>query len=196
MYKFSDYNIIIFDLGDVIINIDPPSTFYAIQKLFKKENTPNDLKFEDYEKGLFNENEYITFLKSEFGNFDDIAFFNAWNKMLLDIPPHRIEIIKKLKKTHKVFVLSNTNETHISDITNTLQNQFNTSFEELFDEIFFSYQMKIRKPELEIYQEVKKHISIHEKAVFLDDNLDNVNASIKAGIPAILIDKDFSEILC
>lgn len=196
MHNYSNYNIIIFDLGDVIININPPATFFALQDLFQNEISPEDLKFEDYEKGLFTEKEYLEFLKSKFCNFNDDVFYKAWNIMLLDIPHHRIEIIKKLKKTHKVYLLSNTNSTHIQNISNTLKNQFNTGFEELFDKIFFSYEMKMRKPDAEIYEEVKKHISENEKAVFLDDNLDNVNASVKAGIPAILIDKDFSDIIC
>ena len=40
---------------------------------------------------------------------------NAWNSML-DLPENRINLLKKLGKYHQIFLLSNTNAIHISEI--------------------------------------------------------------------------------
>lgn len=193
--SISHYHTIIFDLGGVIINIDPPATFYALEQLFNTKIRPEDLHFDAYEKGQYSEDEYIAFLRHQFGDVSRADFFMAWNKMLLDIPPHRIELIKKLQKTHRVLLLSNTNPTHIVEIEKRLNHELNTSFNRLFDRCFLSYEMKMRKPDTEIYLEVKKQLEVDENAIFVDDNNDNVMASINAGIPAIVVDKDISEIL-
>ena len=193
--KLSDVDIVIFDLGDVIINIDPTNTFSKLQKLLNIENSVEGAQYENLEKGVYTESEYFNYLASNFESFNQKEFVEIWLGMLLDIPPHRIKLLQKIKETHQVFVLSNTNSIHIKEIEMTLKNQFNSSFEMLFDKIFFTYEMKMRKPDLEIYLEVKKHIPSDKKAIFLDDNIDNVNSSIEAGIPAVLVDKDISEII-
>lgn len=115
--------------------------------------------------------------------------------MLLSIPPKRIELLKKLKQTHKLFLLSNTNSIHFNTIEELLISTHNTSFNELFDTVFLSYEMKLRKPDDEIYQEVKKHIYKNQKAIFFDDNYDNITQSKHNGIEAILVDKDITEII-
>ncbi|MCK5171343.1 MAG: HAD family phosphatase, partial [Bacteroidales bacterium] len=123
MQKESIKNII-FDLGNVIINIDGDLTAKAMKNLgFKDfEKSYNLFKqtdlFDRLEKGLINSD----FLRSELrkhieNEVSDQGFDKAWGAMLLNFPKDRIELIKELGKKYNVYLLSNTNEIHYKQYT-------------------------------------------------------------------------------
>ena len=113
---------IVFDFGDVFINLDKEATYRRLKELGVKEFTVELLEVaKQYEMGMLTTQEFITTFKAMFPSISEIDFKNAWNSMLLDFPIHRLYFLKTLAKSKKyrIFLLSNTNDLHISWIQRT-----------------------------------------------------------------------------
>ena len=121
-------------------------------------------------------------------NTDEKRIIRAWNELLIDIPSERIHLITELRKRYRVVLLSNTNITHINASNEWLFNnsQYN-GLNELFDKLYLSYEMRMSKPDDEIYQSLLKSENVNpEKALFIDDSIANINAAKALGINTYL----------
>ena len=113
---------IIFDLGEVILNINYQNTIDNFKKLgignlssfYSKEFQIN--LFNQIETGKISENEFLLSLQKKTNNASIKQIKDAWNSMLLDLPEQRIQLLKKLRKNYSIFLLSNTNTIHIAKI--------------------------------------------------------------------------------
>ncbi|MBX9850464.1 MAG: HAD-IA family hydrolase, partial [Cytophagaceae bacterium] len=123
---------------------------------------------------------------------------NAWNALLLDMPLERIQLVQKLGKKYRTFLLSNTNDIHIQKVNQIL---FEASgmkkLDELFETAYYSYKINLGKPDVAIYEYVLKDKNLRpEETVFIDDNKDNIEGAKKAGLHVILVqDKTIIELL-
>lgn len=199
------YEAIIFDLGGVIIDIEPALTHEAFIKLGKPDVDQSFTKttvkgvFHDFEVGAFSRQDFLNLLGQEIGNAgikpDDIE--NAWNALLGDIHPARVELVKRLKESHRTFVLSNTNEIHIDWINQYLSRNFGVnSLDPWFERVYFSHDLKMRKPGVEIYKEVLRREGLRaETTLFIDDNLDNLEGARMAGLEVLHADREILDIL-
>lgn len=179
---------IIFDFGGVLYDLDYELTSNQLSELstINKYVTTLDemLEIPDlFEKGLINESEFRTHLRDMFGilNQNDNALDKAWNAMLIAIKPDAVEFLKEINKTFNTALLSNTNSIHYR--------RFHQETEELensFQFVFFSHQIGMRKPDIEIYDYVCKNCGFKpEETLFIDDNLVNVNGAISAKLQAL-----------
>lgn len=190
---------IIFDLGGVIINIDPSLTYKAFDALGIAEIdkqftfTHQEQVFKDFEVGKITTAEF----RDSFRQFitqpvsdDDIDV--AWNAMILDIPTHRIELLKKLNNKYDTYLLSNTNAIHTKFIFDYLQKVYDLeNLNPLFNTCYFSQEIGLRKPNAEAFEFVlNAHNLKPQETLFLDDNADNINASTALGIQSILVKDD------
>ena len=153
MLNLKDTDNIIFDLGNVIIDIDPEFTIEAFRAL-------GALEIEDeIDKNALKNNIYL-FEKGGIVPFDffqticnilmiDITFeefVEAWNKTLLGIPEERKLLLKTLSKNHNLFLLSNTNEIHIRTIFFHEKRVYPTqTLFEGFIKDYYSNQLSFRK---------------------------------------------------
>lgn len=192
---------IIFDLGGVIINLDMEHSFDWFSQLFGREVRSNMMEdylnhnyFMDFETGKINAAEFrdglrlLTHMEIEDAKLDE-----AWNAMLGDIPKERIEWIKKLRGEYNVVILSNTNSIHIE--------KFNEIFgqttpynhpEDLFHKVYYSHEIKDRKPNKSCFQHVLDDFGMKpERTIFYDDNLENTKAATSIGIRSVLVEKNF-----
>ncbi len=96
-----------------------------------------------------------------------------------------IELAKKCKRRHPVYLLSNCIKGMIEFIFD------GTPFSECFDGEFRSYDLGLIKPGREIYDFVMKSLSPIDEIYFFDDNPANLIEAKNAGIEAILF-KDVS----
>ena len=199
------YDSIIFDLGGVLYDIDVQRTKNVFAALglndFSKLYTLKEQVdlFDSLEKGFINEQKFVEGINKLGGtNLSPEQIKNAWNALLIGMPRENVELLRNLKsKGHKLYLLSNTNILHYSSIQREMKEKFGLdSLDELFDRAYISYKMGMRKPDPEIYQRVIQDID-PLRSVFIDDNQDNVNASMAAGIPAVqkLKDQTLQEIL-
>lgn len=190
---------IVFDLGDVIINIDIPRTAQAFAALSGREYTDvirlfkeNEL-FSQFETGKLDASgfrNYVRELLSD-ASLDDETLDAAWNSLLLDIPIERIELIRNLSNNYRLFLLSNTSSIHVEEVNNILEQVAGVErLDYLFEKLFLSYEMGIMKPHTAIYQRVLEEAGINaNETLFLDDNPDNVQAAAKLGIHTIYVQK-------
>lgn len=175
---------IIFDFGDVFINLDKTATQSALSK-FDKNYSPQKIQQinNTYEIGKLSTVEFINTLKSHFPKATDTEIIDAWNSILLDFPVHRLNFIKKLalEKQYQLVLLSNTNELHINWIKQNVS--FYEEFKSCFDAFYLSHEITLRKPNPEIFTFVLNNHQIQPKeTLFIDDTKENTDAAKALGI--------------
>lgn len=182
---------IIFDLGGVIIDIDPQRSFKAIAGFNHQKNDGQLLNLEvqlflDYEKGLISDQEFREGIRAltENHKIKDEEIDEAWNLMLLHIPQERLQILQKLRNTYKTFVLSNTNAIHVKAFNQIiLKSSGKEDLKHFFDKVYYSHELNLRKPEPEIYQHVIDDMQLNAGAtLFIDDRLENIEAASASGL--------------
>lgn len=195
----SEIKNIIFDLGGVIINLDPNKTISEFNKLSKLpfEGIYTQLQqstiFDLFDKGHITENDFfseLTTVTQTTATTHEIKL--AWNAMLLDFPAHRLELLKKLKPHYRLFLLSNTNETHITEFENTLfETHHFKNLESFFEKVYYSCRMGMRKPDTNIFERVllENQLSANE-TFFIDDSPQHIEGALKIGIKAYFLPKE------
>jgi len=189
---------IIFDLGGVIINLDMSKTIKAFENFgisdFSK--TYNQLTqtplFDQFDKGLISEVDFFTELKKLYGlkqSLKDLE--DAWNAMLLDFPAYRLQYLSEYKKQYRTFLLSNTNETHITEFEKNLSQNYSISnLSSFFEKDYYSCRLGMRKPDEEIFDYVlNKNELFASETVFIDDTIIHIEGARKTGIHSILLPK-------
>ncbi len=193
----NSYKNIIFDLGGVLLNIDYNLTVKAFEQLgipsFQKlfsQAYQEDL-FDIYEKGQISSQEFRDtlnqILKKQVSNTELDA---AWNAMLLNFPPARLEILKKVNQTHRTFLLSNTNEIHIGWFNNALLQQFGIpDLADYFEQVYLSYKIHLRKPDSAIFDYLLKTKELNPfETLFIDDSIQHIESAKKLGINTYWLD--------
>lgn len=184
---------IIFDLGGVIVDLDVSRTIHGFAKLsgFSSDKVKNLYTthpvFHDYEKGLVTDAMFRSEVRSLFesNDVDDVQLDAAWNAMLLRIPKDKLDLLTRLKEKYQVMILSNTNNIHVEEMNNRLLPEAAgvSSFDSVVHKAYYSHQLKMRKPDAEIYQFVLDDYKLKSnETVFLDDNVDNIQGALKLGI--------------
>ena len=91
-----------------------------------------------------------------------------------------MDVIAALYGKYCLGILSNTNELHF----NFLKERYCQVFS-LFDQIFLSYEIHMRKPDHEIFKHVIKYYNVCPSRIFFSDDLENnVFAAQENGIKA------------
>ena len=110
-------------------------------------------------------------------------FLDYWFQVysdLIQLSPEMELIIERLHKAdYHVSLMSNTYDIHAK--SNKLKGFF-----DLFDNVFLSNELKMRKPDIEKYKYVLKKLDSKPKdAIFIDDKLINLVPATKLGINVI-----------
>lgn len=191
---------IIFDLGGVLINLDVTRSidafmnigFTGIEEQLSKimgRETPETGQnlFHLFEKGeiesdLFREK--IRELSRVPMRDEDID--RAWTAMLMDMHEENIALVGKLRSSYRLFLLSNTNEIHIESlkVSKDKGKKFNRLIR-LFEKVYFSHEVKMRKPDTDIFNYVIDDAGLKaETSLFIDDSLPNIEAAKASGLMA------------
>lgn len=180
---------LIFDLGNVIVNLN-------MRKFYKKILPKSDNKqiniykdlwepIEKLDKGLFSKEEFYQEAKKRF-QFQDVGnkeFFHMFNSIFDSLNYKLLDFIKKLKqdKMYKVFALSNTNPLHIEFLAKNI-----IDFQDYFNQVFYSYELGMIKPDPKIFLLVLEHINYKpSECIFIDDNRKNVKVAEQIGMIGI-----------
>ncbi len=188
--RLNDFENIIFDLGNVIIDLDLEATNKGFRALFKDryDEIFNSLNkgevFNKYEKGEITSKEFIQTIKAFHPVILEEQIVDAWNAMLLYIPKERLQILKQLKRNHRTFCLSNTNHIHIDWICQYLESAFNLKdLNSFFEKVYYSHLIGMRKPDLEIFDFVLNQNDLDpKKTLFIDDTKGHLEGAEKLGI--------------
>ena len=176
---------IIFDFGDIFINLDKQATYRELKKLgvphISDEMT---IVARQYEKGIISTQEFTNFFSSQLGvSVSEVIV--AWNSILLNFPRERFLFLKELygSKKYRLFLLSNTNELHISWIQQNWGFNRYMEFKNCFEKFYLSHEIKLRKPNKEIYEfALKENNLIAEETLFIDELEENTAAASALGV--------------
>jgi len=174
---------IILDLGGVVINIDYQLTIAAFEKLgitnaheFYSQQQQTNL-FDLLETGNISDDSFRDEIR-RFAqkNLSDEAIDNAWNAMLLDFPPARLETLRLLKSKYKTFLLSNTNSIHYRAYTQTLKTNFGKeNLSDYFHKEYYSHLIKRRKPNPDAFRFVINDQNLlPQETLFIDDSKQHI----------------------
>ena len=180
---------IIFDLGAVILNINYQNTINAFSKLgvknassFYSKKVQTNL-FNQIETGDITAEKFLTELQKETNNASINQVSEAWNAMLLDLPEDRLTVIQSLKKKYLIYLLSNTNTIHIDAFKKKIGRVKWMEFFNLFDKIYLSYELGLRKPNAAIFKYLLKEQNLKPQEVFfIDDSPEHIEGANKLGI--------------
>lgn len=198
---------IIFDFGNVLLNLNMKATEEKLTKLLGNqynhsiEDNAYPNFFEDYEVGKISEEAFLKGLQEKATvktNKEELKA--AWNAMLLDIPVPRLDMLERLNKKYRVFLLSNTNKTHIDFVMDYLaqEHHINDWDTRYFEKTYYSHLVKMRKPDAGIYNFVLADAGIEAKnTLFIDDNPANIKTAQALGWQTILHNdgRDITEVM-
>ncbi len=132
---------------------------------------------------LFKEKKTIIF------DFVDVVSDNNYFTEPFRIRPGIPQIVKNLRKGHEVVLFTNNNKLVADNIAKELK------LGKMFDKLYSSGDVGIAKPDPKAYKALLNKLSVSsDKAVMIDDNKDNIEGAIKAGLDGVLF-KSTGELL-
>ncbi|MBU2649770.1 MAG: HAD family phosphatase [Bacteroidetes bacterium] len=186
-----DIKNIIFDFGTVIINID----MLGVKRKFMEMGVGNTDEIHEhlFENGVYFRFETGEISPDEFRNeirakvktgVSNEEIDDAWNAIILDIPAERVRMLETIRHNYRTFLLSNTNQIHFDFYDAYFANTFGyQGLASLFEKAYFSHEMKVRKPDPEIYRMVLSDAGLlPEETLFIDDMEINIHAATALGM--------------
>ena len=182
---------IIFDLGEVIVDVDTSKTVSAFKALAAIDDfnlfsfSHQAAFFLQFEMGLISEDEFRANLRSSLKtDASDETLNVAWNKMLGDLPQEKLNILQRLKSDYRTFALSNTNTIHIRFINDYLQHRKpQDKLDNYFHHAYYSHDLKARKPNEIAYTKVMSLENlVPQQTLMIDDRLENLEAAARVGM--------------
>lgn len=183
---------IIFDLGNVLVNVEYERFRQKIYRNGVSEERYNgffkgaEYRILGYEAGEISTEEFISRCIRELGlKMSDEEFSFAFNDMFSEISEMK-SLVSELASIgkHNLFLLSNTSPLHFEHIKK------NFGFVNLLHKFALSYELKSLKPDAIIYERTTRHLGIDpEESLFIDDLRENCEAAEKFGFKTINYDK-------
>jgi len=180
---------IIFDLGGVLVDWNPKYLYTKvfegdIEKMewFLREVCTPDWNIEqDAGRPI---SEATDLLVREYPEYKELIgmYYGRWEEMIKGVIPGTVDILNQLKSMGHYRLYALTNWSH--ETFPVAREKYD--FLKLFEGIVVSGEEKTRKPFDDIYEILlNRYAIIPERALFIDDNSDNVIAAKKAGINAV-----------
>jgi len=174
-------DVIFFDLGGVLINVDMNKLQQAfaqrfdlsvqhIEQIMKQKKSV----FDKFSRGIISKNEFINSLMGGlYISFDD--FYDLYTS-IFTLNQSVAALLLKLSQTHRLSVISNTDELHYKRIYSDYDVM------KLFEEPITSFRAHSMKPEKEIYDYALQALNCSpEQTLFIDDKAENVYRARQLG---------------
>ena len=185
------YKNIIFDLGNVLVKLNPEGCIGAFKAIGMGELVDSTPQSEGMKLmsnlgvGMITTEEFCEAARKLTGTYvTNGEIIDAANKMLVEIPDEKKERLLQLKKAgYRLFLLSNTIDIHWDYCVEHLFPYQNHGVDDYFELCFLSQRMHLAKPNARIYEEVIRQANIHpDETLFIDDLKENCEAAEKLGI--------------
>lgn len=188
---------IIFDMGGVLVTIDPRRSEDAFRALRGEKGKNAEVEFhfngtlgifDRLEGGLVTQAAFFDELRKILDcSASDKELADAWNALIIEPVRENLEYLRELKKDHRIFLLSNTNAIHVERVEDMYP-----GYLALFERAYMSHELKMRKPDREIYEAALKGSRLAAgETLFIDDSVVNVEGARAAGINAIHLPSPF-----
>lgn len=181
---------IIFDLGGVLVGLDPARCISAFQKIgcedvaeYVAQHRTEDL-FLDIELGRATTQDFCREVRrmSHCAATDGEIVW-AWNQLLTTVAAEKKARLKALARRYRLFLLSNTNEMHWQKCREELLASPGCSGEEYFERVFLSFEMHRKKPDADIFRQTLRDAGITAaETLFIDDSADNCRTAASLGL--------------
>ena len=182
---------IVFDFGGVVCNIDFKLSELKFRELgFTGFNPSYSFEesedvFRKIEGGKISIPDFIAVLKKHLraGTTDEEVLL-AWNAMIMDLPSQRVKLLEEIKKSYRIFILSNSNEIHYHKYLEDFNKTYGyASFGDLFEKTWFSFQIHLQKPAKEIFEYIILDGSLKAgETLFIDDSFQHIEAAAAVGL--------------
>ncbi len=193
----SNIRAVLFDFGGVLIDIKREKCIEAFSQLGFPEveqyigNYTQTGFFLDFEKGLISPEDFRNEIRNYSNkNLTDQQLDKAWNAFLIDIPEYKLDLLRKLKKNYRVLLLSNTNIIHFTQKGREEFEKQGLHLSDYFDKCYLSYELKMAKPQPEIFQYILENEKVKANEVlFLDDGEKNIKVAESLGFHTYLVNE-------
>jgi FMN phosphatase YigB (HAD superfamily) len=182
---------IIFDWGGVITDLD----FEAGINAFKKYGLDNfveqyNMQFQKdiytkLEMGLISADDFRAEIRKIIPNpVTDDELDEAWSALLGELPEERWELLHEVNKHYRTYLLSNTNIIHVERYFRRLYDKYGIyGYRHLFEKTYFSYELKMRKPDIRIFEYVLRDSNLNSgETLLIDDYHENIESAARLGI--------------
>ncbi len=189
--SFGHIDAVIFDFGGVILDLNYDATDQALKAMFPESaeirysKAAQTALFDAFETGELSPEEFRARLREAAAqDVSDEAIDRAWNAMLLDVPPARIEFLRQVAQRYRTFLFSNTNAIHKTAFDRILARHLGEApFDGLFEKAYYSHTFGLRKPHVATYEALLKDAGLTaSRTLFIDDNKDNIAGARAAGL--------------
>jgi len=189
---------IIFDYGNVIFEIDFKRTQNALLQLgitnveaFFAHKGHHSL-FDNFETAAISAAEFRAGIRDAANNqnLSDQEIDAAWNSLLIGVSANNHDVLLEVKQKYRTFLLSNNNEIHYNWIIDYIGKEFNINhYNDYFEKAYFSQQMRLRKPNTNIFEKVLAENNLNPtETLFIDDSPQHIAGAQKAGLNTLLMD--------
>lgn len=190
---------IIFDFGDIFINLDKKATAKALSTFGDEKNISQlNSIFGNYEQGKVSTTSFLAELKTIFPNATQNELVSAWNAILLDFPAYRLTYLEQLaaENKYRLFLLSNTNALHIEQVKRIVGQEFFENFRNCFEKFYLSHEIQKSKPNKEIYEFVlQDNDLLAQETLFVDDTKENTDSAAELGLLTWNLQVDTEDII-
>jgi putative hydrolase of the HAD superfamily len=185
MENASRFNILLFDLGGVLIELagvdrmlELCSDTLSVDELWARWIASESVR--SFETGRAGADEFGAAMLAEFGlsiaATQFLEEFTTWPRRVF---PGGYELLDRLSATYRLVCLSNTNALHWPRVCGEL------GLARYFEHAFASHLIGMLKPDVEIFQHVIERLGVAPgRILFLDDNRLNVEAAQSVGMVA------------
>ncbi len=177
-------NTLIFDFGDIFINLNKEAVDKAFRDLGLMEwSTSLQRLNTDFEMGKMSELEFLEGIQKHIPQASLVDIRTAWNSILGEFPLYRLEFLQSLKGKYRLFLLSNTDKIHIDKFEHQVGLTFSRDFYNCFEKVYFSFELGKRKPDPDIFSYIiQKHDLSPKRTLFIDDKKENTDAAETLGL--------------
>ena len=185
---------IIFDLCGPIITLDLELMnrrfrdygVTAVEKPYQKMREEGLTKI--YEQGLISTGDFCSevrrILQCDLTNEE---IFDCWNTVVADFPPQHAETLAKLSTRYRLFLLSNSDVVNAEYFIDYIDQRAGEGFmKNTFSGVFFSCDLRLRKPDPKIFLSLAKKTEIDlAETLFVDDCQKHTQSAASLGINVI-----------
>lgn len=185
---------LLFDLGGVIMDIEKERCVAAFEELGLRDarsyfgDFSQQGPFMRLEQGTISPDEFHAALRTGLPKgVSDEDIDRAFCKFLIGIPAHRLDELRRLRRSYRVYMLSNTNPIMWKSKIRDDFGQQGLTREDYFDGIVTSFEAKALKPDRAIFDYACRKLGIRpEETLFIDDSQANLNAAAALGFRTAL----------
>lgn len=175
---------IIFDFGDIFINLEKERCKKAFHDLGLPHLNTDLLNHNDlYEKGLIDEHIFLSSFQKYIPTASLTTIKNAWNSIIGDFPEERLEFLQLLSQKYRLYLLTNTDKTHIQHFEDSVGISFYSDFYQCFEKVFYSFELRLRKPDQAVFTKIINNYNLSPKnTLFIDDKKENTDSAQSLGL--------------